>query len=334
MNLRPLALSLLAPLTLWAGAGEADGVLEFKAGSGPGNGRHVVLLAGDEEYRSEETMPQLAKILSQRHGFRCTALLPVNPATGFIDPNYADKRPGAEAFDTADVIVMLLRYRHWDDESMAKFDAALKRGVPIVALRTSTHAFNYDPKSTSAFVHYSARGGGKWPGGFGRQVLGETWVSHWGHHKFEATRGILEKAAAADPILRGVENVFGESDVYEAHPPADVRVLLRGEVVRGMKPEDPALEGPKNNPMMPIAWTRNYVNEAGTTNRIFCTTMGAATDFTNEGLRRLTVNAVYWAAGLEAAIPERADVAMVGDFNALAYGFGSFRKEVKPGAHR
>ncbi|MFM8287953.1 MAG: hypothetical protein ACKOGA_14630, partial [Planctomycetaceae bacterium] len=41
-------------------------VLEGKAG--PGKGKHVVLVSGDEEYRSEETLPALAKILAERHG--------------------------------------------------------------------------------------------------------------------------------------------------------------------------------------------------------------------------------------------------------------------------
>ena len=53
---------------------------------GTGQGRHIVLLSGDEEYRSEEWMPQLGKILARRHGFKCTVLFPVNPADGTIDP--------------------------------------------------------------------------------------------------------------------------------------------------------------------------------------------------------------------------------------------------------
>lgn len=335
MNRRLLSLFLAAAGGLAASAADvASGVLAYEPAAGAARGKHIVLLAGDEEYRSEEVIPQLAKILAQRHGFRCTALLPVNPQTGFIDPPNGKTLPGAEALDSADAIVMLLRFRQWDDAAMAKFDAALKRGVPVVAMRTSTHAFNFDAKSASAYKHYSFNSRERWPGGFGKQVLGETWVSHWGHHKFEATRGVVEAGAEKHPILRGVSEVFGDTDVYEARPPADAVILLRGQVLKGMKPDDPALEGPKNSPMMPVAWTRNYTNEAGTVNRIFCTTMGAASDFTNEGFRRMVVNAVYWGAGLESAIPEKADVALVGDFQAIPYGFGTFRTNIKPEAHQ
>lgn len=335
MNHRLLSLLVAVTAGLTASAADvASGVLSFEPAAGPGRGKHVVLLAGDEEYRSEEVIPQLAKILSQRHGFRCTALLPVNPETGVVDPTYAKTRPGAEAFDSADAIVMLLRFRRWDDGAMAKFDAALKRGVPVVALRTSTHAFNFDDKTATSFRHYSFNSREKWPGGFGRQVLGETWVNHWGHHKFEATRGLVEPGAEQDPILRGVADVFADSDVYEVHLPADVRVLLRGQVLKGMKPDDAPLEGPKNTPMMPVAWTRLYKNEAGGTNRVFCTTMGAASDIANEGVRRLVVNAVYWATGLESDMPAKADVALVGELQAIPYGFGTFRKDVKPETHQ
>jgi hypothetical protein len=45
---------------------------------GPGNGKHVVLVSGDEEYRSEEGLPQLGKILAKRHGFKCTVLFAVD----------------------------------------------------------------------------------------------------------------------------------------------------------------------------------------------------------------------------------------------------------------
>jgi hypothetical protein len=34
-----------------------------------------------------------------------------------------------------------------------------------------------------------------------------------------------------------VQNVFGTTDVYEAHPPADATILLRGQVLAGMTPD-------------------------------------------------------------------------------------------------
>ncbi len=297
----------------------------YEGQAGPGKGKHLVFLTGDEEYRSEEALPQLAKILSQRHGFKCTVLFPLDP-DGTINPDNQKSLPGAEALASADAIVMLLRFRQWPEEPLKHFVDAYRRGVPIVALRTSTHAFTGDANQPFG-------------GDFGKNVLGEKWVSHWGRHKVEATRGIIEPSAKDDPILRAVSEIFGDTDVYEASPPADAKILVRGEVLKGMKPGDPPADYKKkrasdqqeqevNDPMMPIAWTRLHKNEAGTTNKTFTTTMGAATDLENEGLRRMIVNAVYWAVGLE--VPAKADVSYVDEYKPSFYGFKSYRKGLKP----
>jgi len=295
------ASTLALPLNIHA----AD-YLVFEGKTGPGTGKHVVFLSGDEEYRSEESLPQMAKILAERHGFKCTVLFAIDPADGTINPKINTNMPGAAALDSADAIVMGLRFRDWPDVDMKHFVDAYLAGKPIIALRTSTHAFNYPNNSTSPYAKYSWNSKA-WPGGFGRQVLGETWVAHHGAHKKEATRGIIEASAADDPILRGVSEIFGNSDVYTANPAADVKILVRGQVLSGMNPTDPPVEGKKNQPMQPVVWTRVYKNEAGKTNKILCTTMGAASDLLNEGLRRLLVNAVYWGVGLD--VPAKADVA-------------------------
>src|SRR5262245_60994194 len=87
---------------------------------GPGQGKHIVFLTGDEEYRSVEGLPQLAKILAVRHGFKCTVLFSINK-DGEIDPNTRDNEPGLEALDSADLCVMALRFREWPDEQMKHF---------------------------------------------------------------------------------------------------------------------------------------------------------------------------------------------------------------------
>lgn len=296
----------------------------------PGAGRHIVLLAGDEEYRSEEALPALGRIL-QRQGFKCSVCFSAED-DGTINPEKGESLTNAAALDTADAIIMLLRFRHWSDETLAKFDAAIQRGVPVIALRTSTHAFAGIPEG-------SPYAGWNWnkEGGWGKKVLGETWVSHWGRHKHEATRGVVEAANASHAILRGVKDVFGTTDVYEAAPPADATVLMRGQVLAGMTPDSPPLDTKKktkagaeqgiNDPMMPIAWTRVVMNEGGGRNNIFCTTMGAATDITNEGLRRMIVNALYWGLGLEA--PAEMDLSLPEGYEPTAYGFKGYRKDLK-----
>jgi putative heme-binding domain-containing protein len=323
---RFLILSLLSFLCAFTHVHAADYVV-YEGKSGPGVGKHIVFLTGDEEYRSEESFPQLAKILAERHGFKCTVLFAVNPTNGLIEPNLKNSLPGAEALDSADAVVMLLRFREWPDADMKHFVDAYLAGKPIIALRTSTHAFNYGNGSQSPYAKFSFNSK-VWPGGFGKQVLGETWIAHHGAHKKEATRGVIEASAQNDPILRGVTDLFGNADVYTATPPPDAKILVRGQVLTGMNPTDPPVEGKKNDPMQPVVWTRLYQNEAGATNKVLCTTMGAATDLQNEGLRRLVVNAVYWGVGLD--IPEKADVNYIGEYKPSMYGFDGYTKGVKP----
>ncbi|MFA6545565.1 MAG: ThuA domain-containing protein, partial [Limisphaerales bacterium] len=238
-----------------------------------------------------------------------------------------------EALDSADAIVMLVRFRHWDDDTNKRFEAAVNRGVPIIAMRTSTHAFS-GLKGTYEKWNYNSSGGG-----FGKQVLGETWVSHWGRHKVEASLGVVEKGAKDHPILRGAAQIFANSDVYEAHPPADAKILVRGQVLKGMTADTPPADYRKkrstdkeeqgvNEPMMPIAWTREVKNEAGRVNKIFTTTMGAATDLESEGTRRLIVNSVFWGLGLK--VPDKANVDYIGDYKASMYSSKGHKPGVRP----
>jgi hypothetical protein len=300
-----------------------DGWLKFTGGDGAGKGKQVVLLAGDEEYRSEESMPMFARILAEHHGFDTTVLFSAD-ADGTINREATGSLMGAESLASADALVFLLRFRNWDDATMEKFKATVDRGVPLVALRTSTHIFNFPKASKWAEWSWNAKSGG-----FGRTVLGETWISHWGKHKVEATLTEVEKGQEKNPLLNGVGVAFGDSDVYEAAPPEDATVLMRGVVLKGMDPEgEPAdytkktkagAEQKINEPAMPVAWSREVKNEAGTTNKVLTTTMGAATDLKDESLRRLIVNGVYWGLGME--VPEMADVTIVGEFKATKYGF-------------
>ena len=127
--------ALSAHLALAGGARAAEGVV-YDGGNGPGKGKHIVLLSGDEEYRSEEGLPMLAKILAVRHGFKCTVLFAINPADGTIDPLTLTNIPGMEALDSADACVMGLRFRELPDAQMKHFVDYLNAGKPIIALRT------------------------------------------------------------------------------------------------------------------------------------------------------------------------------------------------------
>lgn len=319
-------------------AAAADPWLTLQGGEGPGQGKRVVLVSGDEEYRSEEALTQLAKILARHHGFTCTVLYAIDPRTGEISPDELKNIPGLEALRTADLMVIATRFRNLPDEQMKEIDDYLRSGRPVVGMRTATHAFN--PAKESRFGHYGWQNkSDRFTEGFGRQVLGETWISHHGHHGQESTRGLVAPDAKDHPILRGINDgdIWGPTDVYGVRLPlpGDSRPLVLGQVLEGMTPGSPIVTGDdakKNEPMMPVAWTKTYSLEGGPQGRVFTTTMGAATDLLSSGLRRLLVNACYWAMGLEDKIPPAANVDIVGTFDPTPFKFGGHKKGLKPAA--
>lgn len=302
------------------------------AGEGPGAKKHIVLVAGDDEYRSEEALPQLAKILTTHHGFRTSVLFSLNDADE-IDPSAKGRIDRLALLDEADMMVIFTRFRRLPDEDMKHIVDFVESGKPILGIRTSTHAFAYEKDSPSPYANWTWNHG-QWSGGFGRQILGETWVNHHGHHGQESTAGVIPVAARAHPIVRGVEGVWGPTDVYGVRNlPEDAFVLLEGSVLAGMTPDSKPVDGPKNEPRMPIAWLRNRPMESGARQRIVCTTIGAAMDFQSEGLRRFFVNACYWGVGLEDEIPARSKVDIVGEYAPTMFGFGNYVKGKRPADH-
>jgi type 1 glutamine amidotransferase len=312
-------------------AASAQGVV-YQGAAGPGKGKHVVLVSGDEEYRSEETLPQLGKILAKHHGFKCTVLFAIDPKDGTINPN-ASNIPGLEALKDADLLVLFTRFRNLPDEQMKYLVEYIESGRPIIGMRTATHAFNNPNSKMFARYHWQGKEKG-YEQGFGRQVLGETWISHHGNHGSQSTRGIIAKGAADDPIVRGIKDgdIWGPTDVYGVRLPlpGDSKVLVLGQVLKGMKATDEPVAGKQNEPMMPIAWKRTYHSGSGKDARVFATTMGASQDLESVGLRRLLVNASYWCVGLEKQIAADANVAIVGEFQARPFGNNRFVKGVRP----
>ncbi|MEZ4829838.1 MAG: ThuA domain-containing protein [Bacteroidia bacterium] len=323
----------------------SDQWLSFPGKNGPGTGKHIVLISGDEEYRSEEALPLLGKILAEQHGFDCTVLFAQDPAKpGVVDPNYLNNIPGLQALQSADLMIIFTRFRDLPDDQMQMIDDYLKSGKPVIGIRTSTHAFNVKD-STSNWLHYGNYYEGEmteWEGGFGRLVLGEKWISHHGHHKHQSTRGII--AIPDHPVTRGIADgdIWAATDVYGVRLPlpGDSQPLVLGQVVNaageydendpfyGLRPSDSEVAmvnpanpdaGNPNDPIMPVAWTKSYQLPGGTPGRSFTATLGAATDMTSEGVRRLFVNAAYWLTGLE--VPEKASADIAGSFFPSAYNF-------------
>jgi hypothetical protein len=326
-------LGLLLLLAVLPSTRAADPWVVYEGGEGPGKGKHIVLVSGDEEYRSEEALPQLGKILAKHHGFKCTVLFAIDKEDGTINPN-SSNIPGLEALKKADLMVIFTRFRNLPDLQMKHIVDYVESGKPIIGIRTATHAFSIPEKSKYARYHWQSK---EWPDGFGRQVLGETWISHHGDHGSQSTRGILAKGGKDHPILKGIKDgdIWGPTDVYGVRLPlpSDCKPLVMGQVLEGMKPTDKAVEGKKNDPMMPIAWVKTFSPSKDKKARVFTSTMGSAQDMESEGYRRLLVNACYWTVGLESKIPDKSKVDLVGKFKPSRFGNDGFKKGLKPVAY-
>ena len=249
-----------------------------------------------------------------------------NPQTGFIEPG-SSHIAGLEALERADLMVVFLRFQDFPDAEMQHVDGYLARGGPVVGFRTATHAFQIR-RPDAKFRKYTWRDGDPaYPGGFGRQVLGETWVSHYGQNHKQSSRLLLQADQRDHPILRGVADVWAQSGGYTAAPIEGSIVLALGQILNGMTPDSPAAADKKE---MPVAWYRTYQSASGRPARVFTTTHGASEDLLNEGFRRMSINALLWAVGLDAAIRADNPIGFVGPFHPTTYAFNGYVKEMKP----
>jgi len=300
------------------------GPLVFEGDAGPGKGKHIVFLAGDHEYRSEETLPELARILAKHHGFKCTVLFNIDPATGEIVAGNSNM-PGMEALDTADLAVVFLRFQDFPKEQMQHFDDYLNRGGPIVGLRTATHAFKTTAASPFPKYSYDFKGT-DYESGFGHQVLGQTWVGHYGKNHAQSTRITIVEGKQTHPILRGVKDIWVQAGGYVGKP-IDGEVLTMAQPLNGMTPDSPA---DATKPPMPSEWTRSYKSATGKTARVFTSLYGTPEDLLNDGYRRMLVNGCFWAVGLEGAIKPDADIRFVGPFQPNTFAGGGYARGIKP----
>lgn len=250
---------------------------------------HVVFVTGDDEYRSEITMPMIAAILEARHGIR-TSIAFAKP-----EPQTKANIEGLDALARADLMVMFTRFRALPEDQLAKILAYVESGKPIVGLRTSTHAFLYPQGHARQALN----------DGFGRDVFGQKWITHHGN---QSTTDVTVRASGAShPILRGVVPFRARSWLYHVAPlNGEADVLLEGTTINSNK----AARQTEFPPTQPVAWTRQYKQS-----RVFFTTLGHPQDFAAAPMRRLVVNGILWALGRD--VPSGgADATPVGAYSA------------------
>lgn len=237
----------------------------------PADAPHVVFVTGDDEYRSEITMPMIAGIL-ERAGIRTSVAYarPIPQTKGNIE--------GLDALASADLMVMFTRFRALPEEQLQPILDFVASGKPLVGLRTTTHAFLYPKGHPREALN----------DGFGRDVFGQKWITHHGNQSH--TEVTIEPSVRGHEILRGVTPFRARSWLYHVTPLHDVQeVLLHGRSVNSNKTAEQQQAYPLTQP---VAWTRQH-NGA----RVFFTTLGHPHDFGEPSMRRLVVNAILWALG-------------------------------------
>jgi hypothetical protein len=303
-----------------------NGSITYEPGQGPGDGKHIIFICGEWEYRCEESLPMMAKILAERHGFKCTVLFSINPQNGTVDPSIKTNIPDMELLKTADMMVVFAMDLELPDEQMKHFVDYLETGKPVFGIRCTLLSFKYNNNKKSTYASYDHRSK---DGGYATALFGESWKGHYGHHAKESTRGLRAGLVEKHPILRGVYDVWGPTDVYRVTKlPADATVYMYGQVLTGMNPTDPPN---LKKAIMPMVWTREIKGDSEKVSRVVMSTIGAAQDMESEDLRRLHVNCIYWAVGLESKIPQKANVSYVGaNWKASPFGGGTFKKGLMP----
>ncbi|HYF01173.1 MAG TPA: ThuA domain-containing protein, partial [Planctomycetota bacterium] len=212
------------------------------------------------------------------------------------------------------------RWRELPEDQMKRIIDYTESGKPIIGLRNATHPFRYAKRPDSPYAKWSSDSKNP-PGGWGRQVLGETWISHYGKNLVESTRC---DAVGDHPILKGIPKSFWiPDDVYGISTlEGDCTPLLLGQPLTAWAPD--AAPHPDKKPI-PIAWTKTYKGA-----RVFTTTMGHGDAFKVADFRRLLVNACYWTLGLEDKIDPAASVEIDGPYDPGPAGAKGLRKGVKP----
>ena len=303
--------------------------LTYSGDKGPGAGKHIVLIAADQEYRSEYSMPMLARLLAKHHGFHCTVLFSLNKDND-VDPTqkirWEDKTvthntPGLEHLEKCDLVILFSRLISLPPEQLKHIDNYLDSGKPIIGIRTANHGFiGFDYQKEGKRID------------FGETVLGGSFRSHHGRWQQDSTRGIIVEPNKDHPVLKGVKDIWGTSDVYRTYKeggrlPEGCLPLVDGQPLKGRKHDDDV-----NAELipLPVAWVKTWTGNSGKTARVFHVTMGSAQDFKSEGLRRLTVNAAYWCLNMEADINDKSSMDLVGEYSPPDSGFAYKQLNIVP----
>lgn len=257
---------------------------------------HVVFVAGDHEYRSEEILPMLADMMREHLGFRVSVCYPLD-GEGRVDPLLETSIAGLEALEDADLMVMYTRFRRLPQDQLDLISQYVESGRPVAGFRTSTHAFRFEEPELAEWNN-------EWP----KRTFGQHWITHHGHFD-DGRKPLTRVRSAADaedhPVLRGISGFDSYSWLYHVQGSFQNRewaldegcvVLSMGEALRSNQPE----EVPRENP---VVWVRE-ADEEERRGRLFFTTLGHPFDFKDPMMVNLSLQGFLWAMGRGDSIPE------------------------------
>lgn len=211
---------------------------------------HIVFVLAEREYNAKETVPKFAKEeLADRFEL------------SFVISDDKNSIPGLEKLREADLAVFYIHRRELPEEQLAIIREYLGSGKPLVALRTTSHAFE------------------TWKE-FDREILGCHYDGHHGNKSGDNPTYLrIVPEQVGHPILAGVpaEEFAVPSWLYKSQPLSNTATcLMTGRV--------------SDRPVEPATW----VNERGG-QRVFYTMLGHPDDFNLPAFRALLLNAIQWS---------------------------------------
>ncbi len=242
---------------------------------------HVVCLIAEEGYETHDSLPRFATE-SLGQDFRVTVLHGDGSNPGPI--------PGLSILSSADLLLLSVRRHPLTPADMALLRDFVRRGKPVVGIRTASHAFSLaggatPPAGLEDWPTFDKEVfGGNYHGGYPDDLPVALSISEANREARDARSVSKEAIETGISILRDVEEdeLFEERrHLYKTSPlERGTTVLIEGNVV-GQPPE-------------PLAWTFRR-SDGG---RSFYVSLGARSDFVHRSFRTLLLDAISWAAGL------------------------------------
>lgn len=235
----------------------------------------VLLIHAEDEYRAEETLPAWGQELLVKYN------VAVDYAVGKSDADGIERHhiAGIGELSNSDLAVMYIRRRALPGSQMDHIRLYFTQGKPLLALRTSSHAFDVRGNKPEAYEEWAT---------FDPEVLGGNYHGHFGHDAPESVISIVPGMEAHPVLLPSIEGYKSPAWLYKTGPLSpDAQVLLTGSSV--------------GKPEQAIMWTRRYDDS-----QVLYTSLGHWKDFDQEIFREMLSRSVYWLLVETMPIPNEA----------------------------